>query len=528
MRGEARVMIEKALLGDALNLEGVSKNMLDALRELLADGFGLRSKCCARRSQTGVCSRAVRLKHITRAANSHLYVVYIQFFMIRIFSQPTPVLDEAINWHLAFKEWELQARKVAMEKQWCGTDTFKSVTEPGFMLVLKSQPSLRPSFQLMNSTFQRYNAPRTPDFRQCIRFHRDYHMVCCSGGDIGKIKERLIRERDSTKLQRQQRYHDLVKAVGLEIERRAQTPALMSNRLNWDRLGMSRPRLVTPEQSSALCLGPSVRSTIVQPSHTKDAILRFMQGALHLSADDVKDALPRLWAIPASEVRRRWSQLIRPTRGLTISNVQGQVFTRLDRGLKRRRTGGERKCDVRSLISCQSSWLSGMPIDIAVQVSNWITIEELVRIRYCASRFAFGINAMIAGRLEMGGFFRCNPESELFHHRPKHSFHGRPLRQPAVMPDGTYRLTHLRQSLSKGVVHHILAFLQNRNFIDRFRQLDLSAIPAPILENFDFHCALQNMSGLFSLVLPKHGWSDFAQRNKLGKYLGHEVDVIFV
>ena len=96
------------------------------------------------------------------------------------------------------------------------------------------------------------------------------------------------------------------------------------------------------------------------------------------------------------------------------------------------------------------------------------------------------------------------------------------------MPDGTYRLTHLRQSLSKGVVHHILAFLQNRNFIDRFRQLDLSAIPAPILENFDFHCALQNMSGLFSLVLPKHGWSDFAQRNKLGKYLGHEVDVIFV
>ena len=566
-QGQARVMIEKVLLGDTLKLQGLPQNVLEALRDLLDGGIGLRSKRTARRSQTDFRLDAVKLKHITRAANSRFYVVYIQFLTIRMFSQPTPSLDEAINWHLALFNWESQARKNALEKHLVGSDAFKAVTEEGLMNVLQNQPSLVLSFQLMSSTHQRYNSPRTPDFRQCVSFHRDYFTVRESGGEIQKIKPHWIQERNSIKSKRQQRYRALLKDVKLEIGKRAQMPTLIDNRLNWGLLGLSRPRLTASEQMLGLGLAPLSepdnpqatrmnenwgRLGLSRPRLTAseqmpglgltplsgpdspqatcngDALLRLLQGALHISVDDVRSALPSLWALRVCEVRRRWLQLIRPAQGIAIANIPAQVSAELDVGLEQQKAFGKKKLDARSQIGCYISWLPGLPIDIAHQVSQWLTIEEVARVRYCASRFIPNINAAIVFRLEIDGYFYCNPRSELFCSPPQQSSYGRPLRHPSLLLASAHRSTSLPfQPLSKNVVRHILAFLQNRNFVGSFRQLDLSALPASVLENVEFHECLRRMPRLLGIVLPKHGWSCFAERQRMEKCLRREVHIWF-
>ena len=528
-QGQARVMIEKVLLGDTLKLRGLPQNVLDALRDLLDDGIGLRSKRTARRSQTDFRLEAVKLKHITRAANSRFYVVYIQFLTIRMFSQPTLSLDEAINWHLELFNWESQARRHVLEKHLGGTDAFKSVTEEGLMHVLQNQPSLVLSFQLMSSTHQRYNSPRTPDFRQCASFHRDLFTARESGGDIRKIKPRWIQERNSIKSKRPQRYRALLEDVKLEIGKRARMSALMDNRLNWGRLGLSRPRLTAPERMPGLGLATLSGPDGPQATQMSDALLRLLQSALHLSADDIRNALPRLWALRACEVRRRWLRLIRPAQGIAIANTPAQVPAQLVCGLEWQKTLGKRKPDARRQIGCWSSWLPGLSIDVANQVSQWLSIEEVARVRYCASRFVSNINAAIVVRLETDGFFYCNPESELFCSPPQQSSYGRPLRRPSLLLTDAHRLTHLYiQPLSRNVIRRILAFLQNRNFVGSFRQLDLSAMPASVLENAEFRECIRRMPGLLGIVLPKHGWSCFAGRQSLRKCLRREVVVRLV
>jgi curved DNA-binding protein CbpA len=258
-RGEARVLLEKVLLGDAHDLRNESPDMLVTLQELLKDAQ--RHGPAERDDQ----STSATFKNISRAANSSQYRIKFSCFKMDIMAF-TCSLNQAINYHIALSAWISKAKQAArlgtVGTQSCGRlDTFSNaISEADFFHTLMAEPSITVYFCHDHRTkSSRIVTSQTPDFRQALRFRKAIDdLMAQSNFDIEECKKNfrsLVQKNAKLRNQRRRLVSEAVDAELRSRERASQAD---------DRSRRSRRRMiaaqVVPEHAAQIFLQDSRQS----------------------------------------------------------------------------------------------------------------------------------------------------------------------------------------------------------------------------------------------------------------------------